>query len=122
MAAESRIAEITLYARGARVRRTATIALDAPRARIAGLPAALIDDTLRIAAEGAVITAVHVGLDAPPPDAAAGEESSALRDARRCAALAAAEVERLDGALAALAAAPVALTTPAAPAPAETPP
>jgi len=123
MAADSRIAEITLYARGARVRRTATIPRDAPHARIAGLPAAMIDDTLRISAEdGAVITAVHVGLDAPPPDTAADEESGALRDARRRAALATAEVERLDGALAALAAAPIALTEPVSPASGDAPP
>jgi len=68
MEVESRIIEVTLYARGARVRRVATISLGsaAPRARIVGLPAAVIDETVRIEAEGgAVVSAVHVGLDAP---------------------------------------------------------
>jgi hypothetical protein len=112
---ESRITEVTLYARGARVRRVATISLgsSAPRARLAGLPAAVIDDTVRTFAEGgAVVTAVHVGLDAPGSDAAAAEATPEVRAGQRRVALAEAEVERLDAALTILAAAPVALPPP----------
>lgn len=108
---ESQITEVTLYARGARVRRTAAIAQPASRLRLIGLPAAVIDDTVRIEAEGdAVVTALHVGLDAPASGAAADEESAELRAARRRVALGEAAVERLDAALAAAAAAPIAVS------------
>lgn len=120
MEVESRIAEVTLYARGARIRRVVTIPLgsaslgsaplgsDAPRVRIVGLPAAVIDDTVRISAEGgAMVTAVHVGLDAPPSGAAADEDTPELRTGHLRVALAEAEVERLDAALATLAGAPI---------------
>jgi len=115
MEVESRIAEVTLYARGARVRRVTTIQLgsDAPRVRIVGLPAAVIDDTVRIEAEGGVVvTSVHVGLDAPASEVAAGEDTPEVRAGRQRVALAEAEVERLDAALAVQAAAPVALPPP----------
>jgi hypothetical protein len=109
MAVESRITEITLYARGARIRRTAEIpSAESSRVRIVGLPVAVIDDTVRIEADGGLVTAVHVGLDAPANDAAAGEDAPEVRAARRRVALAEAEVERVDGALASLAAAPIA--------------
>jgi uncharacterized protein DUF4139/uncharacterized protein DUF4140 len=112
MEAESRIEAVTLYARGARVRRVATISLaqGAPRVRIIGLPAAVIDDTVRVEADGgAVVTAVHVGLDAPATAAAADEVTPEVRAARQRVALAAAELERLEAALAILAAAPIAV-------------
>jgi len=114
MAVESSITAVTLYARGARVRRTATIAIAAgqTRARIGGLPVAVLDDTVRIEAAGAVVVAAHVGLDAPPPEVAAGEESPELRALRLRVARADAEVEQIDAALAVLAAAPVALQAP----------
>src|SRR5262245_61624791 len=111
MQVESRIAAVTLYARGARVRRVMTVSLDgsAPRVRIAGLPVAVIDDTVRIEAEGgALVTALHVGLDAPAEDAASDEEPTELRAGRERVSRAEAEVERLDAALAILAAAPIA--------------
>src|SRR5258707_15550702 len=96
MQVESRITEVTLYARGARVRRAASVALTGSRIRITGLSVAALDDTVRVEAEGgAVVTAVHVGLDAPAPEAAAEEVAAELRDARRRAALAAPEGERL---------------------------
>lgn len=112
MEVESRITEVTLYASGARIRRAAALppGEPAPRLRIAGLPAAVIDDTVRIEAEGGgMVTAVRVGLDAPPSDAAADEDTPEVRAARRRVALAEAEVERLDAALARLAGAPIAL-------------
>jgi hypothetical protein len=109
MGAESRISEVTLYARGARVRRVVTVALDGRALRIPGLPASLLDDTVRVEATGGVVTALRVGLAAPPPAAAADEEPAELRAARRRSALADAEVERLDAALAQLAAAPIAV-------------
>ena len=115
MVVESQISEVTVYARGARVRRVMTIALapGAARVRIADLPAAVIDDTVRIEATGdALVSALHVGLDAPPSEAAAGEEAPEVRGARERVARAAAEVERLDAALAILAAAPIALPLP----------
>jgi len=121
MEVESRIIEVTLYARGARVRRTATVELAGTRLRITGLPVALLDDTVRIEAEGgAVVTAVHVGLDVPAAEDAAEEVAAGLRAARRCAGLADAEVERLEAALAALATAPVAVAEP--PVPRDAPP
>ncbi|TMQ03459.1 MAG: DUF4139 domain-containing protein [Deltaproteobacteria bacterium] len=114
MELESRITEVTLYARGARVRRMATMVAAGPRVRITGLPVAVIDDTVRVEAEGgAVVTAVHVGTAAPAADEAAAEVVAEVRAARRRVALATAEVERLDAALANLAAAAVALELPA---------
>src|SRR5262249_12413391 len=111
MEVESRITQVTLYARGARIRRTAALEGAAPSSvRIVGLPVAGIDDTVRGEAEGGVVMAVHVGLDAPASEAAAGEDTPAVRAARRRVALAEVEVERVDGALAALAAAPIAPT------------
>jgi hypothetical protein len=67
MQVESRIERVTLYARGALVRRVRTIPLGLapPRVRITGLPAAVIDDTVRASvAGGALVTALHVGLEA----------------------------------------------------------
>src|SRR5262245_47162147 len=111
MEVESRITQVTLYARGARIRRTAAIeGAASSRVRIVGLPVAVIDDTVRVEAEGGLVTAVHVGFDAPETEAAAGEETPEVRAARRRVALAEVEVERVDGALAILAAAPVATT------------
>lgn len=107
MGVESRITEVTLYARGARVRREVTAALSGPRLRITGLPGALLDDTVRVEASGAVVSALHVGLDAPPPSEAAAEDSEAVTGLRRRVALASAEVDRLLAALAALESAPV---------------
>lgn len=57
MEVELRITDVTLYARGARVRRAATIAVVVPRVRIVGLPVAVVDDTVWVSAEGdAVVT------------------------------------------------------------------
>ena len=115
MEVESRIAEVTLYARGARVRRAATI-VDVPagaRVRIAGLPTSVIDDSVRVEAEGGpVVTAVHVGDDATTGEGAASEDSSEVRTGRLAVAMAVVEIERLDAALAILGAAPIAPAEP----------
>ncbi|HET9620751.1 MAG TPA: DUF4140 domain-containing protein, partial [Kofleriaceae bacterium] len=83
--AESRIEQVTLYARGARVRRAAThtVGEGASRLRLTGLPVALLDDSVRVEASGgALVTAVHVGLDAAEAGEAAVETSPALRAAQ----------------------------------------
>jgi hypothetical protein len=91
---------VTVYARGARVRRVITIDGEAPRVRITGLPVAVIDDTVRISVDGpAIATSVRVGVDAPADDDAAPEETSQVREAKRRVALADAEIARLDTAL-----------------------
>ncbi len=105
---DARIDEVTLYAAGARVRRVTTVEHGATRVRIAGLPLAVIDDTLRVEVQGpAVATALVAGRDAPPTATAASEVPAALRSADRAARLATDDVERIEAALTALADAPV---------------
>ncbi|HEU4978790.1 MAG TPA: mucoidy inhibitor MuiA family protein, partial [Solirubrobacteraceae bacterium] len=102
---ESRIEQVTIYARGAVVRRVATAAAPAT-VRITGLPLAVIDDTVRVEVEGGPVAAtVRTGTDAPGE--AEAEESAELRAARRREAIATAEVVRLETALERLAQAPV---------------
>ena len=107
-AVDARIEQVTVYARGARVRRVVTIPAPLPaRVRIVGLPLAVIDDTVRVEVGGpAIATAVRAGVDAPAGDAAP-EESAELRAAHRRLAIAETEVERITAALELLAAAPV---------------
>ena len=64
---ESRVEEVTVYAMGARVRRVATVPAPLPATvRIAGLPLALIDDSVRVEVTGpALATAVRVSVDVP---------------------------------------------------------
>jgi hypothetical protein len=102
---ESRIEQVTIYARGAVVRRVATAT--APGVvRIVGLPLAVIDDTVRVEVEGGPVAAtVRTGVDAPAE--AQAEESPELRAARRREAIATAEVVRLETALERLVHAPV---------------
>ncbi|HEY4117740.1 MAG TPA: DUF4139 domain-containing protein [Byssovorax sp.] len=107
---ESRIEEVCVYASGARVRRIAMV-LGPLQARgvvrFAGLPLALIDDSVRAEIAGpAVATQVRVSLDVPDGEPAV-EQPAELVAARKRAAVAASEVARLDGALAALAQASV---------------
>jgi hypothetical protein len=45
MQVESRITDLTLHARGARVRRAASVALTGSRIRMTGLAVAALDDT-----------------------------------------------------------------------------
>jgi hypothetical protein len=102
---DTRIDQVTVYSRGAAVRRTATTA-STGTVRIAGLPLSLIDDTVRVEVDGGpVATAVRTGTDAG--DEASAEETPELRAARRREAIATAEVVRLETALDKLAHAPV---------------
>jgi hypothetical protein len=100
-AVDSRIEQVTVYARGARVRRAATLRGAVPGVvRFAGLPITVIDDTVRIEAVGNAVAAMaRTGVEAPPAEVAAAEESESLRAARRRVALAEAEVARLTSAL-----------------------
>jgi len=93
----SRIEQVTVFATGARVRRSAT--LRGPqlpgRVRIGDLPLAVIDDTVRAEVDGgAVVTALRAGLTTPPGQAAP-EESAELRAARTRLEIAKSEVQRL---------------------------
>ena len=102
---ETRIEQVTVYARGAAIRRTGT-ATGGGTVRIAGLPLALLDDSVRVEVEGGLVaTAVRTGTDVL--DEAAAEESPELRAARRREAIATAEVVRLETALDRLSQAPV---------------
>jgi hypothetical protein len=98
LSVESRLEQVTVYAHGARVRRVAT--LRAPAAgtvvRFVGLPLSVIDDTVRseVVEDRATVTSLRVAVDVPGGEARS-EESSDLRAARRRAALAEAEAERL---------------------------
>src|SRR5947208_15830981 len=107
-AVESQIEQVTVYARGARVRRIAMLAGAVPaRVRLAGLPIAVIDGTVRAEVDGpAVVTAVRAGVAAPEPAAAAAEQAPALRAVHRRVPPAETEVERLARALARLAQTP----------------
>ena len=107
MEVESRIESVVVYARGARVRRVASVPAPLPtRIRFAGLPSGVTADTVRTEVEGpAVVHAVRVGRDVVAE--VFDEESPQLRAARRHVALAEAESERLGHALDLLAAAPL---------------
>ena len=108
IAVESRIEHVTVYARGARIRRVATVAGDATVVRFAGLPLAVLDDSVRADVVGPAIAAqVRVSLDVPETGAEAAEEPAEIAAARRRVGAADAEVARLDGALGALVQAPL---------------
>lgn len=95
-AVDARIEHVTVYARGALIRRVVTIPAPLPdRVRIVGLPRSVIDHTLRVEVGGpAIATAVRSGVDAPA-GATALEETTELRGARRRVAIADAEVARI---------------------------
>lgn len=95
-ATDTRLESVTIYARGARVRRTVSLAAATSRIRITGLPLAVIEDTVRISVEGAAIaTNLRVAIDTPP-QADAPEESSAVREAKRLVAVASVELARIE--------------------------
>lgn len=96
---EARIEHVTVYSRGARVRRVATISNPPAKLRITGLPIAVMDDTVRVEIEGpAIATTVRAGVDAPA-EAAAPEDTPTLRAAKRRVALAETDLARLEAAL-----------------------
>jgi len=96
-----RIEQVTIYARGARVRRMTAISGTLPQQlRITGLPLSVIDDTVRVEVEGpAIATNVRLGVDAPAAAIEALEEPPELRGAKRRVALADAAVERIKSAI-----------------------
>jgi hypothetical protein len=107
LAVSSRIEHVTVYARGARVRRVATVAASAepPTAiRFTNLPLALIESSVRAEVVGgaAVAAQLRVSLDVPTTGATSGEEPEEVLAARRRVAAAAAELTRLEAALGAL--------------------
>ncbi len=116
MVIASQIEAVTVYARGARVTRTATVPAPLPaRVRLAALPISLGDGTVRVEVSGpAVATAVHVSIDAPAtrPGSGAAEEPDDLRAMRRHRALVEAERERLEAALEQLTSAPLVAADP----------
>jgi hypothetical protein len=120
VAVESRIEQVTVYARGARVRRAARVhAPSGGIVRVVGLPLALIDDSVRVEVDGAaVVTAVRAGVDVAAGEPAA-ESSEEVRAANRNVLLAEGEVERLARALEQLAGAPLIAEAPPNDPPAE---
>ena len=100
-AVDARLEHVTVYSSGARVRRVTTISAPLPsKVRIVGLPLSVIDDTVRVSVGGpALAVAVRVGVDVPDVATAAPEDSDELRGAKRRAAVADTEVERLVRAL-----------------------
>ncbi|MEO8551677.1 MAG: DUF4140 domain-containing protein, partial [Kofleriaceae bacterium] len=114
----SRIESVVVHARGARVRRVATLTGPIPgRVRLVGLPLAVIDDTVRSEIDGpATVHAVRVAEDVSAD--AEREEPVELRAARRRVTLAEAEAERIGRAIDQLAEAPVVAEDPSEEAPA----
>ncbi|MFN0247221.1 MAG: DUF4139 domain-containing protein [Kofleriaceae bacterium] len=121
MEVHARLEHVTVYSSGARVRRVTTIPAPLPpKVRIVGLPLAVMDDTVRVEVGGpALAIAIRVGVDTPAPANAAAEESDELRGAKRRAALADTEVERLLRALEVVGAAQVIEEDPSDDAPAD---
>jgi hypothetical protein len=121
MEVHARLEHVTVYSSGARVRRVTTVPAPLPaKVRIVGLPLAVMDDTVRVEVGGpALAIAVRVGVDAPAPANAAAEDSDDVRGAKRRAALADTEVERLVRALEVVGAAHVIEEDPSDDAPAD---
>jgi len=92
------IETVTVHRRGARVRRAVAIEPGASEVKLAGLPLALDDHSVRAFVEGAGVRAVdvRVGVEVPPEDPAlAPPRDEELRAAARAVALARAEVDRV---------------------------
>lgn len=109
--AASDVEHVTIYSRGARVRRLTSTGIDGTEIRISGLPLGLSDDTVRAEVIGAgVVTGVRVELDAAKSaDRANDAFDRELREARARLVAVEAEVARISAALSGLAAlAPVA--------------
>ncbi|HRC57074.1 MAG TPA: DUF4139 domain-containing protein, partial [Kofleriaceae bacterium] len=88
---------VTVFEAGARVTRRASLQHPAPaEVIIFGLPLGLLDDSVRVSASGAVATMATVLLEAPGEnDKLAAPTSTEVIAARRAAALADGEIERL---------------------------
>ncbi len=115
MEAASQIESVVVFARGARIRRIASLHValssDAVRVRFTGLPLSVIDDTVRSEVAGpAVVNALHVAEEIVTE--VETEESAELRAARKRTALAESEADRLGRALDRLAGAPLVVEDP----------
>lgn len=109
--AASRIESVVVFARGARVRRVANLAVPTSVIRLIGLPLSVIDDTIVTEVEGpAVVQAVRVAEDVMA--AVEAEETAELRAARRRVALAESEAERIGQAIARTSVAPLVVEDP----------
>jgi len=98
-APETRLESVTVYARGARIRRTVSLGSTPPKLRITGLPLSVIEDTVRISVEGSAIASnVRVAVDTPA-QAEAREEPATVREAKRLVSLCTAELSRLEAGL-----------------------
>lgn len=89
---------VTVYRRGARVSRAVAIEPGATEVKLAGLPLALDDGSVRVRIDGSGVRAVdvRVGVEVPPEDAALlPPRDEELRAGEREVALARAEVDRL---------------------------
>lgn len=107
----SDIEHVTIYSRGARVRRVTSAGIEGTEIRISGLPLGLSDDTVRAEVIGAgVVTGVRVELDAAKSaDRANDALDRELREARSRLVGVEAEVARISAALGGISAlAPVA--------------
>ncbi|MEO8842342.1 MAG: DUF4139 domain-containing protein [Kofleriaceae bacterium] len=108
---DSRIESVVVFARGARVRRIATVSAPTSVVRLTGLPLAVIDDTIVTEVDGpAVVQAVRVAEDVMA--AVEAEETAELRAARRRVALAESEAERIGQAIDRTSAAPLVVEDP----------
>ncbi len=97
---DSRIEEVVVYARGARVRRVTTLGTVATRIAFGDLPLAVIDDTVRVSVDGpAIAISVRIGVEAQPAENVVAEEALEVRDARRQLGQAEAEIARLQSGL-----------------------
>lgn len=111
MEVESRIESVVVFARGARVRRIATLGKPSSVVRLIGLPLSVIDDTVVTEVEGpAIVQAVRVAEDVMA--AVEAEETAELRAARRRVALAESEAERIGQAIDRTSAAPLVVEDP----------
>src|SRR5579862_3179337 len=106
--ASSRIEHVTVYSRGARIRRVAAVSIpdsvEPTLVRFTGLPLALVEDSVRAEIAGAAVAStIRVALDVPSEGVVAAEEPIEVVAARRRVTLANAELARLTDAAAMIA-------------------
>jgi hypothetical protein len=102
-AMDGRIESVTVYRRGARVRRSIALDGSSSMVKLVGLPLALDDGSVRVRVEGtgARAVAVRMGVDVAPADPSlAPPRDEELRAAEDALAAAGAEVARLESTLA----------------------